>query len=101
MCIICSGKPISPSIQELSCYNCPTLTSFPENLPDDTDYSEYPWLPQNSKDYPDILPKLCQRYIRLRKFVKLTSSRAFNEYFYPENKGGMWAKKQLEKQFRK
>jgi len=30
--------------------------------------------------------------------VKLTTSRAFNEYFFhPERKGGMWAKKRLEK----
>jgi len=94
---------LPPSLQTLYCYNCPNLTSLPENLPINTVFYGCPWLPQNSKDYPDKIPNLlvCQRSVRnrrLRKFVKLTSSQIFNEYFFhPEKRGGIWAKRQLEK----
>jgi len=121
------SENLPESLQELYCHNCPNLTSLPENLPEglqilncsycpklttlpenchvSTFFSGCPWLSQNSKYYPDNLPKLlvCQRAVRnrlLRKFVKLTSSRSFNEYFFhPERKGGIWAKKGLERQF--
>jgi len=110
--LYCSGCPklltISKNIHPLSilyCRNCPVLTNAPENIGEFTNYSMCPWLPQNSKNYPDRLPKLliCQRTVRtrrIRKFVKLTSSRSFNEYFFhPERQGGIWTKRRLEKQF--
>jgi len=93
------------SLKELDCFNCPKLASIPKNLPENPYLWGCPWLPQNSKEYPKQIPKLLivQRAVRdrrLRKFVKLTSSRAFNEYFFhPERKGGLWSKRQLEKQF--
>jgi len=99
------NSPVFPhNLRTFDCHSCPLLTSLPKNIPINTYFDCCHWLPQNSKYYPNMLPKLlvCQRTVRirrLRKFVRLTTSRSFNEYFFhPERKGGIWAKKQLEKQ---
>jgi len=108
-CFDCSNlsklpKNLPRNLNILNFSYCPLLIILPENIPDNTFYAGCPWIPQNSDYYPDRIPKLltCQRIVRnrrFRKFVKLTSSQSFNEYFFhPERKGGIWVKKQLEKQ---
>jgi hypothetical protein len=86
----------------MSCANCPLLTAIPKELVGLTNLYCYgcPWLPHNAAQYPTHLPSahLVQRRWRspLRRFLKLTRSRAFCEHFYsPEQMGGRWAKREL------
>jgi hypothetical protein len=86
----------------LYCYKCPLLTAIPKEFVGLTglNCSGCPWLPQNASRYPTHLPsaRLVQRRWRspLRRFLKLTRSRAFCEHFYsPSQMGGRWAKREL------
>jgi hypothetical protein len=110
-------------LTSLYCHNCPLLTAIPKELvnlttldcgdsplltaiPKELVWLTWlycpgcPWLPQNAAQYPTHLPSalLVQRRWRspLRRFLKLTRSRAFCEHFYsPEQMGGRWAKLEL------
>jgi hypothetical protein len=87
----------------MDCSNCPLLTAIPKDLfmLQWLYCSGCPWLPLNAAKFPTHLPSahLVQRRWRcspLRRFLKLTRSRAFCEHFYsPEQMGGRWAKLEL------
>lgn len=60
--------------------------------------------PLNARYHASHLDKLCtlQRYVRLRRFVRLTSSLAFNEHFFsPDQPGERWALARLAKRVSK
>jgi hypothetical protein len=107
--LYCANCPLLTAIPKelaglttLICYNCPLLTAIPEELVrlEWTICSGCPWLPHNAAKFPTHLPSalLVQRRWRssLRRFLKLTRSRAFCEHFYsPKQMGGRWAKREL------
>ena len=87
----------------LNCSWCPRLTKLPDRLENLTylNCSFCPWLNHdNNKEYlkNTLSLKKLQRWVRLNKFIRLTNSKDFCEYFYsPDQLGGKWAKKQLYK----
>lgn len=96
--------PDLTSLARLYCNNLPLITSIPV-INKDTLVEVYncKWLAQGQtpKSFGKKMSSLliCQRAVRnrkLRKFVKLTTSRSFNETFFaPDRLGGKWAKAQL------
>ena len=102
-CPLLTSLPDLPLVTSLYCYNCPLLTSLPD-LPLETNLncSLCKWLdyPTN-KDFTKNIKSLktIQRYKKNRKalrFVKLTTSRRFNEFFFSkEGLGGIWHVKNM------
>jgi len=103
-CFDCPGLtavPVLPNLTKLYCSNCRCLTSQP-NAPAYIHNTGCPWLePLLSHNLPRVL--CLQRWARNRKaqrFVRLTTSRAFNEHFFaPSQKGGRWHKRRMERDF--
>jgi len=103
-CSNCPGLtalPVLPNLTALYCFDCRCLTSQP-NAPAYVHDTGCPWLePLLSHNLPRVL--CLQRWARNRKaqrFVRLTTSRAFNEHFFaPSQKGGRWHKRRMERDF--
>jgi len=97
--------PLPKSLRYLYCGGCSLLTQMdPLSVIDNLDdYWPSTWSP--SEDLEEnlkklvILQKFCRSF-RTRKLLKLSKTRKFCEWFYhPENYGGRWAKKSLNKLF--
>ena len=103
-CSKCPGLtaiPVLSNLTELDCSDCRCLTSQP-NAPAYIHNTGCPWLqPLFSQHLPSILR--LERWVRNRKaqrFVRLTTSRAFNEHFFaPTQQGGRWHKRRMEQDF--
>ena len=123
-CFDCPGLtaiPVLPNLAELDCFDCPGLTAIPV-LPNLTklNYSDCrcltsqpnapayvhdtgcPWLePLLSHNLTSLFRlQRWARNLRLLRFVRLTSSRTFNEHFFaPTQQGGRWHKRHMEQSF--
>jgi len=91
--------PVFPKLERIDCSTCP-LTTQPIAL--GVASRDCPWLePLLSTNLPSVLR--IQRWVRnlkARRFARLTSSRAFNEYFFaPHNQGGQWHKRSMARDY--
>jgi len=95
--------PIYPKLHTLS-YNNTPLTSTPF-YPDayETYADGCPWLaPLLTENIPDVihLQRWTRRCLKRKRFIRLITSRAFNEFFFaPDQKGGQWNKRRMEQGF--
>ena len=102
-CPLLTSLPSLPNTKYLYCSNCPLLTSLPSlPLVIALNCWNCKWLDHpNNKDYTKNLKslKILQWYKKNRKarrFVKLTTSRSFNESFFSrEGLGGIWHTKNM------